>query len=221
MSQRTLKSGGRILTQERIVDAAIAIADGENLTALTIRRLAADLGVGVMTIYSYFHNKEAILDAIADKVLGELELPEPPEEGPRGALLSVAAGFLAMMREHPSVMRLLTQRATDSPKALHGAMELVLARLVESGLDGPAAVRGYGQLMIYTLGFAGYQRPRPWGRTDLPESAELRRQRQHVYGGLPAEDCPLMVELAGELTTLPATEEYYRGLEYLIDGLLR
>jgi AcrR family transcriptional regulator len=215
------ESGGRVLTEERIIDAAIAIADGENLTRLTIRRLAADLGVGTMTVYSYFRSKEEILDAIADKVLGELVLPEPPEPGPLGALRSVADGFLTMMRAHPSVMRLLTQRTTSSQKSLRGAMEAVIGRLVDGGLPGPVAVHAYGLLITYTLGFAGYQRVRPWGRTDLPESEELCRQRRHVYASLPADEFPHMVELAEELTTLPATEEFHRGLEYLFDGILR
>jgi AcrR family transcriptional regulator len=218
---RTAEAGGRTLTEARIVDAAIAIADGENLTALTIRRLAADLGVGAMTLYSYFRGKDEILDAIADKVLGEMVLPEPPEDGPRGALRSVADGFLVMMRAHPSVIRLLTLRTTDSHKALRGGMELILARLVESGLSGPTAVHAYGVLMYYTLGFASYQRPRPWGLTEQPGSAELRRQRRHAYAALPAEEFPHMVEFAEQLTALPATEEFYRGLDYLIDSLVR
>jgi len=218
---RASEAGSRTLTEARIVDAAIAIADGENLTALTIRRLAADLGVGAMTLYSYFRGKDEILDAIADKVLGEMVLPEPREDGPRGALRSVADGFLAMMRAHPSVIRLLTLRTTDSRKALRGGMELVLARLVEGGLRGPMAVHAYGVLMYYTLGFASYQRPRPWGLTEQPGSEELRRQRRHAYAGLPAEDFPLMVDFAEQVTALPATEEFYRGLDYLIDGLVR
>jgi len=218
---RAAEAGGRALTEARIVDAAIAIADGENLTALTIRRLAADLGVGAMTLYSYFRGKDEILDAIADKVLGEMVLPEPREDGPRGALRSVADGFLAMMRAHPSVIRLLTLRTTNSHKALRGGLESVLARLVESGLSGPMAVHAYGVLMYYTLGFASYQRPRPWGRTEQPESEELRRQRRHSYAGLPAQEFPHMVEFAEQITALPSTEEFYRGLEYVIDGLVR
>jgi hypothetical protein len=100
-------------------------------------------------------------------------------------------------------------------------MEAVIARLVEAGMPGPIAVHAYGILITYTLGFASYQRPRPWGRTDLPESQELLRQQRHLYAGLPAQEFPHMVELAEPLTTLPATEEFYRCLDYLFDGLIR
>lgn len=88
-----------------------------------------------------------------------------------------------MMREHPSVVRLFSSRVTDSPTALRGAMEAVLQRLIDSGIPGPAAVRCYGFLITYAIGFAAYQAPRQWGRLSGEDGTEARRQRSHFYAG--------------------------------------
>ncbi|URN00973.1 TetR/AcrR family transcriptional regulator [Actinomadura madurae] len=76
------KKDARTLTRERIVETAVRIGDSESLDTLTVRRLAGELGVGAMTLYSYFRNKEEILDAMADHVLGGMELPPPRRTTP-------------------------------------------------------------------------------------------------------------------------------------------
>jgi AcrR family transcriptional regulator len=211
----------RVIDRDQIIEAATRIADEEGIDALTIRRLAADVGTGAMTLYSYFRNKEEILDGIADHVLGGFRLP-PAEETERAAVVrTLASAFLQMMREHPSIVRLFTTRVTTSPESLRGAMELVVGRLREAGFGGHEAVQLYGLVMHYTLGFASYQAPRQWGKPDHPDVEELQRQRRHFYSALPLADFPNLVALAGDVTTLPSDEQFLFGLECLIDGFLR
>lgn len=210
------------LTADVIVDAALRIADAEaDLDRLTVRRLADELGVGTMTLYGYFRGKDEILDGMADRVLGGMRLPATPDQGPAEALRTVAHAFLAMMREHPSVVRLLAGRVTDSRTALRGAMEAVLQRLVDAGLPGPVAVRCYGFLITYAIGFASYQVPRPWGRRDSKDGAERRRQRRHFYAGLPIDEFPRIVTLADEVVELPGDEQFAAGVEAFIDATVR
>lgn len=160
--QRQSRRGDTPLSPERIIEAALRISDADgDLDRLTVRRLATELGVGTMTLYSYFRSKDEILDGMADHVLGRMRLPAEPDDGPAEALRTAGHAFLAMMREHPSVMRLFATRITDSPTALRGAMEAVLRRLVDAGIPGPVAVRCYGFLITYAIGFASYQTPRP------------------------------------------------------------
>ncbi|GAB3966133.1 hypothetical protein GCM10029978_030570 [Actinoallomurus acanthiterrae] len=173
-----------------------------------------------MTLYGYFRNKDEILDAMADRVLGGMHLPDEPDAGPAEALHTVAYAFFPMMREHPSVVRLLTTRITDSRRAVRGAMEAVLQRLVDAGIPGPLAVRCYGFLITYAIGFAGYQVPRPWGRTDGVDGAEARRRRRHFYRGLPTQDFPQVVSLVDELVELPSDDQFESGLTAYIDGML-
>jgi AcrR family transcriptional regulator len=210
------------LTREAIIEVALHISETESdLDALTVRRLAGELGVGAMTLYSYFRNKDEIFDALADEVLGRLALDLPEDESPADAIRAVADAFLSMMRDRPCATRLLAGRVTDSQTALRGGMERVLQRLVNSGLPGPLAVRCYGFLITYALGFATYVLPRPWGGSDVPEAAEWRRRRTHVYAALPTDEFPVMVSLAGELAELPADWQYEAGVEAFIDSTLR
>ncbi|GAA4920656.1 TetR family transcriptional regulator [Actinomycetospora succinea] len=211
------------LTADRIVDAALAIADQEaDLDKLTVRRLAADLDVGVMTLYGYFRNKDEILDAMGDRILGSMDLPAEVETEPAAALRSLGHAFLAMMRDHPSVVRLLSTRVTDSPGALVNAMEGVLARLAAAGITGPLAVRCYGFLITYALGFAAYQAPRSWGQGQGQDDdrSEARRQRSHFYAGLSRDRFPHTVGLAEELPALPTDEQFADGLEAWIAGMV-
>lgn len=224
MARQQERSGRRdtSLTPERIVETALRISDAEaDLDRLTVRRLATELGVGTMTLYSYFRSKEEIFDGMADHVLGRMCLPAEPDAGPAEALRTVGHAFLAMMREHPTVVRLFSTRVTDSPTALRGAMETVLQRLVDAGIPGPLAVQSYGFLITYAIGFVSYQTPRQWGRDASPAGDEERRRRSHFYAALPIEQFPQVVRLADDVATLPADEQFEAGLEAYIASTLR
>jgi AcrR family transcriptional regulator len=213
---------GQGLSRERVLRVAIEIGDKVSLEALTMRRLAADLGVGTMTLYSHFRNKNELLDAMADEILGSLSLPQMSGLDPAAAISSIAHALRDMMRQHPSVVRLFESRTTRSLRAMRGSYESVLEALVETGFDHTAAVRVYGLLLAYALGFTAYERPRPWGRSrqERHDVDELRRQRRLFYEGLPKDDFPVMVSASETLVTLPSDDQFDWGLSVLIAGLL-
>ncbi|MFC5754229.1 TetR/AcrR family transcriptional regulator [Actinomadura rugatobispora] len=220
MARTGSRRGGRTVSLEGIVEASLKIADTEGLDDLTIRRIASELGVGAMTLYGYVRSKEEILDAMADHVLGGIRFPEADSSDPAAVLRAAATGFLSMMREHPSMVQLMTSRVTMSMHSMEGGMEGVLSRFLEAGLPPETAVRCYSFLITYALGFAGYQHPRPWGHTDRPESAELRRQRRHFYASLPATKFPSVVAIAEHLVDLPADAQFDFGVECFISSVL-
>lgn len=214
------RRGGRTVSIESIVETSLKIADAEGLDALTIRRIASELGVGAMTLYGYVRSKDEIFDAMADHVLGGIRIPEADPADPAAVLRAAATGFLAMMREHPSIVQLMTSRVTMSMHSMEGGLEGVLARFLEAGLPPETAVRCYSFLITYALGFAGYQHPRHWGHTDRPDSAELRRQRTHFYASLPAAKFPSVVAIAENLVDLPADSQFDFGVECFIASVL-
>ncbi|MEU0480489.1 TetR/AcrR family transcriptional regulator [Streptosporangium sp. NPDC006013] len=211
---------GRALTRQQIVDAAVRIGDLESLDTLTIRRLATELGVGTMTLYSYFRSKDEILDAMADDVLGRIRLPQVDPGDPEALLVACGMAFRDMMRTHPCVVRLLSTRVNTSHVSLAGSMEGVLTLLRAAGLSDRLTVQAYGLLITYALGFSSYQAPRMWGHADREDADELRRRRRHFYAGLPADRFPNMVDLSEELTTLPSDDQFTRGLRLLVRALL-
>jgi len=204
------------LSKEDIVSVALEMADSSGLDTLTVRSLASRLNVGAMTLYGYFRSKELLLDAVADHVMSTLETPDVPGESPEQAVRAAAAGFLDLMTDHPSVVALLATRTTRSPHSLHAAMESVLGRLVNAGIPAPLAIQCYGFLIQHAIGYTTYRTPRPWGGPPSPELDELRRQQQHFYAGLPANDFPLVVEWASDLVLLPSRETY----DFAVDALV-
>lgn len=208
------------MSRDNIVSAALKIADEEGLEEVTIRRLAQEIGIGAMTLYGHFRSKEEILDAVADRILGSFTLICPNDATREEVVHDLGLAFLRMMQQHPSIIRLFSSRVTQSRDALQGAMDRVLGRLVASGMPIERAVSVYGAVIVYSLGFATYQSPRPWGQGSNPEVDELRRQRTHFYAGLPRADFPNVVMSAELLTSLPSDEQFLVGLRALARGLL-
>lgn len=216
-SRRSNRDDGARLTPEVIVRTALRMADAEeDPRRLTMRSLAAELNVGAMTLYTYFRNKDEILDGMADLALGELVMPDAVPD-PASALRSFAYSMLDVMREHPSVGRLLASRLTDGRDAMYGSMEVPLRRLVEAGIPGPLAARCYGFVVVFAIGFSSYHLGRPWGYADsAPETGEKRRQREHYYLGLPIDRFPTVVELAASIVDIPSDATYEFGVEALV-----
>lgn len=210
--------GAKALTAEAIVEAAVRIGDQERIESLTVRRLASDLGVGTMTLYSYFRSKEEIIDGVADYILGRFVIPDVEGVGQDEAMRLIARALLDMMRLHPSVVYLLASRTTTSTMSMKAAMEDVIGCLRRAGFQDEEAVRIYALLMIYTLGFASYQMPRPWGLSGH-DADELRRQRRHFYASLPSQEFPNLVEFNDAVTHMASDQQFEFGLTALIEGV--
>lgn len=201
-----------------MLSKAVDLVDAHGIDALTMRRLASELGVGTMTLYGCFHTKEELLDGIADFVLGQVPLGDPDGDDQVDAVLHLARALRDTMRQHPTVVRLFSSRVISSEGALRGGFEAPLAALRRAGFDGQTAVRVYGAVLTYTLGFTLFQLPRPWG-PDGPETAEHRRRRRAFYEGLASDDFPNMVELAEPLAAIPGEEQFEWGLRAMVAGL--
>jgi AcrR family transcriptional regulator len=118
------KVRGAGLSREKVLAAALAIADAEGLDALSFRRLAGQLGVTPMALYRYVDDKEALLDGIGDIVLSELELPEPRGDW-REQLRAAAWSFRAVLVAHPAVVPIFLRRPLLTPAGLRSANAVV------------------------------------------------------------------------------------------------
>jgi AcrR family transcriptional regulator len=138
-----------LLSQERIVEVAVAVIDAEGLDALSTRRLAHELGVRAPSLYNHFSTKEDILDAVGDAIVAEVDLSMLGRDPWPDALKAWARAYRAAFREHPNVVPFLARGPARRPSALRLA-DAVYGALVEAGWPPSHATR-IGAAMRYLV----------------------------------------------------------------------
>jgi TetR/AcrR family tetracycline transcriptional repressor len=209
-----MKSGRpRRLTSSRVVAEARRIGAQEGVEALTMRRLADALDVLPNTLYTYFPDKAALLDAILDDLIGDVQRPDPNASPQRG-LVSLMASYRSLLLTHPGLIALTVTRPQIGPKAIR-LREDGLTLLKRAGLSDADAVRAYLALFAYTTGFVAFEAGRPAGERDAEQRAAARK----LHDSLPADEYPTNRALASRLAKRPGDAEFTHGLERLLDGL--
>jgi AcrR family transcriptional regulator len=140
------------ISRDAIVAAAIRLLDAEGLDALSMRRIADELGTGAASLYWHVGSKDGLLDLVFDQMIGELEVPEPVPGQWREQLKDVARAQRAVTLRHPSVVRISIGRIPMGPNALRYS-ERVLAILRAGGLPPRLAVQGSHLLISTVNGF--------------------------------------------------------------------
>nr|WP_202512700.1 TetR/AcrR family transcriptional regulator C-terminal domain-containing protein [Streptomyces sp. SID3343] len=143
-------------SRKAIAAAAVEIADAEGIDAVAMRRVAAALGAGTMSLYNYVPKKEHLFDLMLDEIVGEYRLPDTPSGDPRADLRFVAHEQLALSRRHPWMVELLVKRPSLGPNSLR-VTEFFLTALVGTDLDGPAKMEAMSLLSGFVAQFAQWE----------------------------------------------------------------
>ncbi|GGL19078.1 TetR/AcrR family transcriptional regulator [Mangrovihabitans endophyticus] len=138
-----------LLTRQRIVDAAAALADAEGLEAVSVRRLATELGVAGPSLYNHFATKSEIIDAVADAVVAQVDVSFFGSRDWREALRLWAHSYHAVLSEHPNIVPALAHGPGRRPAALAMA-DAVYGGLIDAGWP-PARATHIGALMRYLV----------------------------------------------------------------------
>jgi AcrR family transcriptional regulator len=193
------------LSRERILQTAVAMADRDGFEAVTLRRLAGELGVHVTSLYNYLPTGDGITDGIVEKLIEEAKLPRTPvgwEEWVRSFFTAV--GTLAVT--HPGAFEALQRRPVQGPNAA-ASFEVALAAFAKAGL-GPEDA--YGAIKATVLSALGVGLERA-----VASSGE---RRETAIEDLPAEDFP-MLTLLGKTDTADPEVAWEFALETLVSGL--
>jgi len=141
------------------VDAAVALVDREGLEALTMPRLAEDLGVDTMSLYRHIAGKDDLLDAIAAQLVAGVEVPGGDPDDWEGRVVGYVRSLRAQALRHPALVRLLADRGlTGGP--IFEQLEAVLSVLRTAGFSELEAVRALYSLITYVLGYLIWELPR-------------------------------------------------------------
>jgi TetR/AcrR family tetracycline transcriptional repressor len=201
------------LSRGPVLEAARRIADEEGVDRLTMRRLAAELGVMPNALYTYFPHKEALLDALVDDLLGGVEAGDPAEGDWRDGLVRVMDSSRRLLLAHPQLVSVFISRPGLGPNAARlGEVSLELLR--RGGLDGERAVQALRVLLVYSLGFAAFQAPRLAG-----DPGERSARAEAAFAGLAEDSFPRMRGLAGDLAGPTTDRQFHTGLRWLLDGI--
>jgi AcrR family transcriptional regulator len=138
-----------LLTRQRIVEAASALVDAEGLEAVSVRRLAAELGVQGPSLYNHFATKAEILDAVADEVVTHVDVSAFARENWADALRIWVRSYHAVLTAHPNIVPVLAQGPGRRPAALAMA-DTVYGALIDAGWS-PVRATHIGALMRYLV----------------------------------------------------------------------
>ncbi|HEY5422573.1 MAG TPA: TetR/AcrR family transcriptional regulator [Ilumatobacteraceae bacterium] len=143
-------NGNARLDADKILTAALAIADRHGLSGMTLRMVGAELGADPTSIYRHFASKEALVAAMADRLFGEVAAADYPEDW-RERFIAIGRAARHVYRSHPTIVDVLANQPEESP-SLIAINELSIGCLVEAGLD-PVQVGLFHQLLSsYVIG---------------------------------------------------------------------
>jgi AcrR family transcriptional regulator len=204
------------LTRQRVVAAAIELADIDGTESISMRRLAQELGVEAMSLYTHVRNKDDLLDGMADAVISQIP-PSAGEAGWKTSLRQMALAAREVMLRHPWAPRIIETRAAPGPAAL-GYINAVLGTLREGGFTIAQTHQALHILGSRALGFTqALFDDSGDGDLDPETAAQLQDQlgATHPY----VVEMALAVTHGGALGACDDAAEFAFALDFILDGL--
>jgi AcrR family transcriptional regulator len=203
------------LSRERLVQAAVRLADADGLDAVSLRKVAAELDVGPMRLYGYIATKEELLDLMVDAVYAEIR---PTGDGWRQALRSVAEATRQAAQQHEWLADLIGGRPRLGPNTL-ATGDAVLAAM--SGVDLDTVVPAVAAVSAYVVG--AVRREIAERRAERASGMDIK-QFQAAYGpylvrAFATGRFPALATVVRDGPHLSADETFRTGLEFLLDGI--
>lgn len=204
------------LSRERVLQAAVRLADESGIESLTMRRLAQELGVEAMSLYYYVDKKDDILNGIVDIVVGEIELPSGDAHW-KAALRRCAISAHEVLLRHPWSCSLMLYNTTILGRRLR-FMDSLLATLRRAGFSPEMTHHAYHALDSHLMGFT------LWEASFTFASEDLAALGASFLETLPTDEFPHLAEHV-EQHLVPSTQgdegEFEFGLDLILDGLER
>jgi AcrR family transcriptional regulator len=205
------------LTRERVVDQALAIIAHDGVQALTMRRLAARLGVVPGALYHHVGNKQQLQDLVLDNVLAEINHHLDPALDWTEQLNALAHRLRGVLEAHPGVAAILKTRDPLGPHSLALA-EAFLAPLHAAGFSDHDAGLAFFLLVDYTIGFAVSGTPTSVNEQRVRDPA-TRAQLHQFFRSLPPDRFPALVALGHHVWLDNRDQRFTAGLQLLVSGL--
>jgi AcrR family transcriptional regulator len=219
MKTRTTKRARRRepLTRERVLEAAVKLADQGGIESLSMRKLGQELGVEAMALYYHFASKDEVLDGSVDLVFSEIDLPASGADW-KTAMRQRAISVRDVLSRHRWAIGLMESRANPGPANLRHH-DAVIGSLRASGFDMEMAAHAYSLLDSYIYGFALTKMNLPFDT-----SQEIAAVAQSLLKPFPLDEYPNLVQMITEHVMKPGYDygdEFEYGLDVILDGFER
>ena len=211
--KRTGAKGPSPLSKEKVIDAALDLADEAGVTSLTMRKLADKLGVEAMSIYYHVANKNEILDAILDAIFSEIELPSPDDTDWKSAMRNRAMSAREVVLKHKWDVALMESRPNPGPATMHHH-NAVLGALRTNGFSLPLAAHAFSVIDSYVYGFVMQEEALPFETEE-----ELKAVADGIMAQFPIDDFPHLGEMIVD-HALKAGYSYKKEFEFGLDLIL-
>src|SRR5436190_13483739 len=215
------------LSRDRVLQAAIGLADEGGIEALTMRKLARELRVEAISLYNHVANKDDLVDGIVDLVVSEIDLPSTAEDWETAIREYAISAHEALLR-HPWACSLVMSPTTTRTMrtARLGYMEWLLGRLREAGFSPELTYHAYHALDGHILGFTLWQLGHAAGAKELSDAQDLADFAAKFLRDLPADDYPYLAEHVEQHVAAfgddgKSETEFEFGLGLILDGLKR
>ena len=206
------RAGEEPLSRGRILRAALGLVDEEGMGALSMRRLAGELGVDPMAIYHHFPGKDALVSGLVETVFAEMRVPGP-EDSWQERVRAYARAYRDLARSHPNLAVHLVSDPPAAAAATLEAGEALYEALAASGMEARDVVRAADLVVDYVNGFALAESAGPLG--DLDE----RREALERLVERPEETTPTMTRVLGEISGEELPVDFEFGLDVILAGL--
>ena len=207
------------LSRDQIADTALAIADAEGIDAVSIRRIARELGSGAMSLYHYFDSRDELLELMADRIAAEMVVPGELPDDWREALKAIAAHSRRAFSRHPWLHTALHERMRVTPNLMRHIEQSAQAiqPLHEAGYDPARLSNLVAAVDDYTIGYTLGER-RSISPEERARGIQEAFQEPHIQYLLDSGEFPLLSRFVAEGGDLPETDRFDEGLEWLLDG---
>jgi AcrR family transcriptional regulator len=219
MATQAKRAGKRrpVLTRDRILRAAISLADRDGIESLSMRKLGHKLGVEAMSLYNHVRNKVDMLDGMVDLVFSEIDFP-PSGVNWRTAMRQRAISVHQVLLRHPWANGLMESRTTPGPANLRHH-DAVLGSLRRAGFSVEMAAHAYSILDGYIYGFTLTESTLPF-----VNAKEAKEVAGNLLEGFRSGEYPHLAEMAVDRTMKPGYsygDEFEYGLDLILDGIRR
>ena len=218
--QQRRRGPRRALTEDEILDAALDLLDNGGPDAASVRGIAARVGVAPNAVYTYFPGKAAVIKALVERLLGEVDhdVFADRERPWRERVEALALELRERLSAHPGAVTLMIGGPMNGPNAL-ALNERLLQLLSDAGLDSTQAAQASYLLIVYVFGSIALEVADEHQAGPLPPEPERVAGRHAAFAKTPPDRFPLSAAAATTMASYISTEQYLWGLRRLLDGL--